>query len=115
MKFYKQPTKEENENDKEKKKEKAELFDTYLSLVEPHHISRYRDISELKNAKNVTLKKCWRNTDGTLVCANCGDTELIVIESEKANFKEQSQENSGYPYKRINHFNEWLSQIQGKN
>ena len=52
--------------------------------------------------------------DGTATCPECARTEIRLIESSKPNFKEPVQNNSYFCYKRINHFNENLNQIQAK-
>ena len=49
-----------------------------------------------------------------MVCKKCGFTKYILIDSEKPSFREPVPENSYFAYKRINHFNEWLAQIQAK-
>lgn len=52
--------------------------------------------------------------EGTYVCELCGEIEPLMTDCEKQNYKENMTEKIGYPYKRINHFNEWLSQFQAK-
>lgn len=52
--------------------------------------------------------------DGLLVCSSCFHTLPYLTENEKPSYKEQPKEISFYAYKRINHFKEILSQIQGK-
>jgi hypothetical protein len=53
-------------------------------------------------------------SDGIFVCPKCGEFEQFVIESDIPNYKDQLQEKQSCPYKRINHFLEWLSQFQAK-
>ena len=53
-------------------------------------------------------------SNGCFSCINCGYCEELIIEGDKSSYKQSSNENSVYAYKRINHFNEWLSQFQGK-
>ena len=52
--------------------------------------------------------------EGITVCTNCGNSQDLLIDSEKPNYKDPVNENSYFCYKRINHFNEWLSQFQAK-
>ena len=85
----------------------------------------------IKNVKNINTnnKLCTRYcpnasceeneltvhvSNGYFSCIKCGYCEEIVIEGDKTTYRETSSENSIYAYKRINHFNEWLSQFQGK-
>jgi hypothetical protein len=53
-------------------------------------------------------------TEGMSYCNDCGTVEYLVIDHDKPSFKEPPKEISYFAYKRINHFNEWLNQIQGK-
>ena len=48
------------------------------------------------------------------LCTNCDACEQIVIETERPPSKDTVKDSSAFCYKRLNHFNEWLSQIQGK-
>jgi len=54
------------------------------------------------------------HSEGLYVCTGCAEVEHVIIDSEKPNYKDPLPEKAGYPYKRINHFNEWLSQFQAK-
>jgi hypothetical protein len=56
----------------------------------------------------------FKNNDSEIYCHLCGHTENILIHTEKASFKDVPKEITYFAYKRINHFNEWLSQIQAK-
>ena len=55
-----------------------------------------------------------KTIDSVLCCQNCGNTEKILINSEKVSYKDPPRESSYFAYKRINHFNEWLAQFQAK-
>jgi len=48
------------------------------------------------------------------VCPKCGIQEKILIDYNKASYKQAPREMSYFAYKRINHFNEWLAQFQAK-
>jgi len=52
--------------------------------------------------------------DGCAYCSECFTQEYILIDHEKPSYKHPPKEIIYYAYKRINHFNEWLNQIQGK-
>ena len=43
-----------------------------------------------------------------------GNSKLYTYTSNKPSYKESIPENNYFAYKRINHFNEWLSQFQAK-
>ena len=51
---------------------------------------------------------------GSMICKKCGDISYIVIDSDKPSYKDPPKEVCYFAYKRINHFNEWLCQFQGK-
>jgi uncharacterized Zn finger protein (UPF0148 family) len=52
--------------------------------------------------------------DGYVFCNRCYTMEYILIDHEKPSYKDPPKEVSYFAYKRINHFNEWLNQVQGK-
>ena len=70
------------------------------------------------NIKNVcydcNVEKILYQTDGIIVCPNCGVQEKILISINKPSYKQPPREMSYFAYKRINHFNEWLAQFQAK-
>jgi len=52
--------------------------------------------------------------DGCVFCSDCFTQEVILVDHEKPSYKDPPKEIISYAYKRINHFKEWLNQIQGK-
>lgn len=52
--------------------------------------------------------------DCIYVCNTCYCVTKIVSDHDKPSYKEPPKEVSYYAYKRMNHFNEWLNQVQGK-
>ena len=70
--------------------------------------------SEIYFCKKCNIERILIEDEGICVCMKCGEAEYIQIESEKTADKETMTEKSGYPYKRINHFNETLAQFQAK-
>jgi len=53
-------------------------------------------------------------SEGNILCTKCGYLELVVIDSDKPSYKDPPPEATYFAYKRINHFNELLAQIQAK-
>lgn len=97
--------------------DKADLLDTYMTRIDKAHTSSqyYNDkIFYCSNCQNSTTEKTIVQSEGFIVCPHCGMIENIVIDSEKPSYREPLQETSYFCYKRINHFNEWLSQFQAK-
>jgi hypothetical protein len=106
--------------EKEKGFEKAELYDKYIKLINNQTFIQ-KDIFMKKSqaGQSVICPKCnisltLIHSEGLQVCNQCGVTEYILIDSEKPSFREPPPEVSYFAYKRINHFNEWLSQFQAK-
>ena len=52
--------------------------------------------------------------EGFLHCPECDTVEHIVIESERPSYRDPPREISYFCYKRQNHFQEWISQTQGR-
>jgi hypothetical protein len=95
-------------------KSKTELMEEYLSFVDPNYIKKdvtspYTDLCHICKEHRI-----YDLIHSTLVCPNCGTEEKILIDSEIPSYKEPPREVTYFAYKRINHFNEWLSQLQAK-
>jgi hypothetical protein len=95
---------------------RGSLLDQYMKLVNLEYIPDVNtnnvssDIcGNCKSKQIVTLVN-----DGYVYCTNCHAIEYIVIDHEKPSYRDPPKEVSFYAYKRTNHLNEWLSQIQGK-
>jgi hypothetical protein len=106
--------------EKQKGFEKAELYDKYIKLINNQTFIQ-KDIFMKKSqvGQSAICPKCnisltLVHSEGLQVCNQCGVTEYILIDSEKPSFREPPPEVSYFAYKRINHFNEWLSQFQAK-
>lgn len=52
--------------------------------------------------------------EAMLVCPRCDETEFILIDSDASGYREHQKEISYFCYKRQNHFQEWISQTQGR-
>ena len=93
---------------------KGKLLDEYLNIVDNTY--EYKNITIVpdnicdKCGGNITLNYI----EGISICLDCGEQYNILIDSDKPNYKEPTYESNYFAYKRINHFNEWLSQFQAK-
>ncbi len=56
----------------------------------------------------------YKSLESEVFCNKCGYTEKVLFENDKTSYKETPKEISYFAYKRINHFNEWITQFQGK-
>ena len=96
-------------------KSKSSLMDEYLSYIDPAYVKKtafqtyFEEICQLcKEQKIINMM------ESVLICPNCGTEEKILIDSELPSYKEPPREVTYFAYKRINHFKEWLSQLQAK-
>ena len=96
-----------------KPRDKTTLVDEYLATIDPTYVSKTNnDVSgncPLCNTTMVCLPQ-----DGIMVCPDCGYQETLLVEQNRPIYRQTTKEASHFSYKRINHLNEWISQIQGK-
>lgn len=52
--------------------------------------------------------------EGCVVCDVCNSVEYVLIDHDKPSYKDPPKDVACLAYKRINHLNEWLNQVQGK-
>lgn len=102
-----------------KKSNRTDLLDSYLSKTNRYHYSN-KDY-KLKDETLCTKcneKKIFYEQENTLVCPSCSVVTECLISPLGYNptYKEiqDSDITPYFHYKKINHFNEWLSQIQAK-
>lgn len=96
------------------KNNRAACLDRYRLLVDNDYIPDIQHSNLLKYCDGCGYELILSQSEGNYVCKNCGLIEIAIVESDRPNYKDPIPEKPGYPYKRINHFNEWLSQFQAK-
>lgn len=89
------------------------LLDKYLLNNEDNYMKHTEQIN-LNLCQNCNIEMMIYNIECIMECQNCGRINYIIIDSSKPNYKDPPPEVSYFAYKRINHFNEWLCQFQGK-
>ena len=94
-----------NKNNNEPKKNKATLLGQYNMLINGEWAFKKHKI--IKKCSNCNIEKTLKRSDGLLVCRNCGNAEIIHIDSDIPNYKDPMPDKPGYPYKKINHFHEY--------
>jgi hypothetical protein len=99
-------------NPKRKEVNKAKILDKFLLITEDDHIPTTLNKQEICDSCQIEMEI--KKLEGIIVCTNCGFSKLHTITSNKPSYKESIPENNYFAYKRINHFNEWLSQFQAK-
>jgi len=100
--------------------DRASKLDAYLSKIDKSYGIRgkvYNKIDFCKKCK-VTYNKDYElivnHIEGFMSCLKCGHMEYVIIESDKPNYKDPPPEATYFAYKRTNHLNEILNQIQAK-
>lgn len=95
------------------------LLSKYMQYTDPE----YAKTSITMQNNNNTEEECQHckstklmvmTNDGFIWCTNCDAIEYIIIDHEKPSYRDPPKEISFFAYKRSNHLNEWISQIQGK-
>lgn len=100
-------------NEEEIIKDKTTLVDEYLHVIDNKHMKKLNDaLTNICEKCNINMN-CLAQ-EGLIICPVCGYQELLLVEQNRPIYKQSNKEASHYTYKRINHFNEWISQIQGK-
>lgn len=95
-------------------KQKSSLVDAYLSLIEPMHISTLEADSTSEQCRFCSTILTHLHQDGIMICTNCGNQEQLLVEQNRPVHRQTSKEANHFSYKRINHLNEWICQVQGK-
>ena len=91
-------------NYKKLKLDRASLYEDYKTLLEGY-------LTQKKNNKvciNCNIDKILIYSEGIYACVKCGDVERCIIENETSNYKDPMVEKPTFPYKRKNHFCEWI-------
>ena len=93
---------------------KSTLYDKYLAKTDENYVKNEDDdplafCEHCGSEEIVTMIN-----DGMTQCNQCNTVSFIIIDNDKPSYKEPQKEISYLNYKRKNHFNEWLNQIQGK-
>lgn len=89
-------------------KNKAELLDQYMMIIDSEYMcDKKRGSNKIRKCAVCNIEKVLMHTDGMYVCQKCGEVEIVIVDSEKPNYKEAvtSDTKPGYPYKRSNHLN----------
>lgn len=102
------------EDPKEEVQDRASLLDTYMSYVDENYVGGVPcEVHECCDNCGSTNRNILLN-DGIVFCNECSCVEYIIVDHDRPSYKDPPREISYFSYKRINHLNEWLSQIQGK-
>lgn len=95
-------------------KHKGKLVDAYLALVEPMHIQTLDVDATSEQCRFCNTVLTHLHQDGIMICNKCGNQEQLLVEQNRPVHRQTSKEANHFSYKRINHLNEWICQVQGK-
>lgn len=93
--------------------DKATLVSDYLSFMDPT-ILKTPTYDLLGVCPKCRIQLVCIQHDGVTVCPECGYQESLLVEQNRPLLRQPNKEASHFSYKRINHFREWCSQVQGK-
>lgn len=94
---------------------RAELLERYLSFTDENYID-----NSVANKDPTTCTFCGNEdlqlyvNESLYCCETCWTVKKVITDNEKPSYKDPPKEISYFSYKRINHYTEWLNQIQGK-
>jgi len=95
-------------------KSRGSLLDNYMAVVNSDYINAKIKDNEEKcshcGSTNITVLM----NDGYTFCNVCHTMAYMIVDHDKPSYKDPPKEITYFSYKRINHLNEWLNQIQGK-
>lgn len=92
---------------KAKKNSRAKIFEKFCQRIDGIRINIDDGKDRIKYCKECNIEKTLDYSESAYICSNCGEMEEIIIDEDRQ-IKEYS------PYKRLNHFREWLNQFQAK-
>jgi hypothetical protein len=90
-----------------KENNRAELFNKYWQRIEGIRINIDDGSKRIKYCKDCNCEKIFDYGVSAYICQVCGIVEEIILDEDRQ-IKDYS------PYRRINHFREWLNQFQAK-
>ena len=99
---------------KTSKFQRADYFNNYLSLIDNTYIKPPDQKEHSDICPQCKTMRYFNQDEAKLECYSCGSEENILLDSDRPCFKDPPAEMSYFAYKRINHFNEVLSQFQAK-
>lgn len=87
---------------------KASLLDEYMTIIDTTYISKKAKLYSVKICEKCNIEMVIVASEGGYLCTKCGDLVPILTESELPNHKDNLTEKPRYPYKRLNHLQEYL-------
>ena len=94
--------------------QRANHLNDYMKLIDKTYNPKIIFNKDVNKCEDCGVEMTLYVSDGFQVCDKCGRQDSIITESDKPSYKDPPPEVSYFAYKRMNHFNECLSQFQGK-
>jgi hypothetical protein len=115
LKYFVKPSSNDNGETTPQSENRASLLDKYMCSIDKQYMPQNR-VTELEDCCKYCQSKhmCLLWSDGLNYCQDCGSIEHVTVEHEKPSYHQSNTEITYFAYKRINHLNECISQIQGK-
>lgn len=99
--------KNKNSNNINTSNNRYNLLEKYLQRINGIRINHDDGSNRIKYCLDCFIEKILDITESAYICPCCGDSEMIIIDEDRQ-IKDYS------PYKRLNHFREWINQFQAK-
>ncbi len=99
--------KQEKVNNNDKNNNRAKLFEKYCHRVDGIRINKDDGSNRIKYCDECHIEKILDMVQSSYICPCCGDSETVILDEDRQ-IKDYS------PYRRLNHFREWLNQFQAK-
>jgi len=93
---------------------KTELMDEFMTTIDKDYVKSIDTNEDAYKCSKCNVYLITNYTEGVLICPLCGIQQRILIDNDTPSYKEPPREITYFAYKRINHFNEWIAQFQGK-
>jgi hypothetical protein len=94
--------------------DKSKLYDKYMKVVHNVNTRKIKNSHIIKLCTKCKIEKTIHANDGYIICTSCGDSEPILLETDKSSYKDSNIESKTCAYKRANHLSEILNQFQAK-
>jgi hypothetical protein len=92
----------------------TDILDEYMQIVDSNYIPNIQFDNSIYYCSTCNIEKTIIQSEAIMICKLCGLIDYIIIDSNKPSYHDPPLEISYFAYKRINHFNEWISQFQAK-
>jgi len=86
---------------------KSTLLEKYCQRIDGTRINHDDGSKRIKYCDECNIEKLLIPSESSYICPCCGSVDIVILDEDKQ-IKDYS------PYRRLNHFKEWLNQFQAK-